>query len=128
VLEIELPMETRLIEAHPLVEETSNQLAVQRGPIVYCLESVDLPERVRVGEVRFLPDIHLTALHDGRLLGGVVALHGIAEIQKAGDWDGRLYREWQESPAKPVKIRLVPYYAWGNRGTGEMTVWMPRAR
>lgn len=128
VLELELPLETRLVEAHPLVEETLNQLAVKRGPLVYCLESMDLPEEVRVGEVRLPPGIRLTALHDGRLLGGVVGVHGIAEACKAGDWNGRLYRDWQESAMTPVKIRLVPYYAWGNRGEGEMTVWMPRAR
>lgn len=127
VLELELPMETRLIEANPLVEETLNQIAVKRGPIVYCLESVDLTAGVRVGEISLPSDIRLTALYDGRLLGGVVALHGSAVARQAGDWQGRLYRELKESPATPVKIRLIPYYAWGNRGKGEMTVWMPRA-
>ena len=128
VLELDLLMEPRLIEANPLVEETLNQLAVKRGPIVYCLESADLPEGIRVGEVSLPPDMRLTALHDGRLLGGVVALHGSAEARKAGDWNGRLYRDVQLSTAIPVKIRLVPYYAWGNRGQGEMTVWLPRTR
>jgi len=125
-LELELPMATRLIEANPLVEETLNQLAVKRGPIVYCLESVDLPNDIRVAEVRLRPDNHWTARYDGRLLGGVVALHGVAEARPTGDWAGRLYRELRESPATPVPVRLVPYYAWGNRGPGEMTVWLPR--
>ncbi|HVR34438.1 MAG TPA: glycoside hydrolase family 127 protein, partial [Methylomirabilota bacterium] len=128
VLELELPMVTRLIEANPLVEETLNQLAVKRGPLVYCLESADLPEGVRVGEVSLPPDVQLSAQHDRHLLGGVVALSGAAEARKAGDWNGRLYRELKEATATPVTIRLVPYYAWGNRGQGEMTVWMPRAR
>jgi DUF1680 family protein len=126
-LELELPMKTRLIEANPLVEEALNQLAVKRGPIVYCLESADLPAGLRVGEISIPSDIRLTAIYDGRLLGGVVALHGAAKARKAGDWQGRLYRKSQESPAIPVRIRLVPYYAWGNRGKGEMTVWIPRA-
>lgn len=128
VLELDLPMEPSLIEAKPLVEETLNQLAVKRGPIVYCLESADLPEGGRVGEVSLPPDMRLTALHDGRLLGGVVALHGSAEARKAGDWNGRLYRDLQASTAIPVKLCLVPYYAWGNRGQGEMTVWLARTR
>ena len=128
VLELDLPMEPRLIEANPLVEETSNQLAVKRGPLVYCLETADLPAGVRVGEVRLPPGIRLTAQRDPQLLGGVVALQGTAEVCQSGDWNGSLYRELKETPATAVNIRLVPYYAWGNRGKGEMTVWMPRAR
>jgi DUF1680 family protein len=127
-LELELPMEPRLIEANPLVEETLNQLAVKRGPLVYCLESADLPNDIRVGEVSLPPDIRLTAQRERDFLGGVVALSGAAEARLAGDWNGRLYREVKESASIPVNIRLVPYYAWGNRGKGEMTVWMPRAR
>jgi DUF1680 family protein len=128
VLELELPMVTRLIEANPLVEETLNQLAVKRGPLVYCLESVDLPEGIHVGEVSLPADIRLTAQPDPQLPGGVVALTGTAAAREAGDWNGRLYRELKEATATPVTIRLIPYYAWGNRGNGEMTVWMPRAR
>ena len=128
VLELDLPMEPRLIEANPLVEETLNHLAVKRGPLVYCLESADLSAGVRVGEVSLPPDLRFTARRDPQLLGGVVALQGTAQARKAGDWSGRLYRELKESTATPVNIRLVPYYAWGNRGKGEMTVWMPRAR
>lgn len=128
VLELNLPMEPRLLEAHPLVEETVNQLALKRGPLVYCLESVDLPEGIRVGEVHLPPDIRLAAMKDAQLLGGVVALQGRADARRQGDWQGRLYRDWQDSPPAKVDIRLVPYYAWGNRRPGEMTVWLPRAR
>ncbi|HAV63332.1 MAG TPA: ATP-binding protein [Verrucomicrobiales bacterium] len=128
VLELELPMEPRLIEANPLVEEILNQVAVKRGPIVYCLESADLPEGVRVGEVSLPADVQLTAQNDPQLLDGVVALTGTGEVREAGDWSGHLYRELRDSPTKAVDIRLVPYYAWGNRGPGEMSVWLPRAR
>ena len=48
MVELQLPMPAQLIEANPLVEETRNQVAIKRGPIVYCLESPDLPEDVRV--------------------------------------------------------------------------------
>lgn len=128
VIELDLPMEARLIEANPLVEETLNQLAVKRGPLVYCLESADLPAGVRVADVGLPPDIRLTAHLEPQRLGGVVILAGAAEARDAGDWNGRLYRELSPAKTSPVNIRLVPYYAWGNRGPGEMTVWMPRAR
>lgn len=127
VLDLELPMDVRLIEANPLVEETLNQLAVKRGPLVYCLESADLPAGVRVGDVSLPPDTRFTAQHDPQLLGGVVVLQGDVEVREPGDWNGRLYRELQTSKVSVVKVHLVPYYAWGNRGPGEMTVWLPRA-
>jgi uncharacterized protein len=128
VIELELPMEPRLMEAHPLIEETTNQLAVKRGPVVYCLESADLPEGIRVGDICLPSDIRLRAIDDSQLLGGVVTLHGSAEARPHGDWRGRLYREMQTPAAAEVQIRLIPYYAWGNRAAGDMTVWMPRAR
>jgi DUF1680 family protein len=101
---------------------------VQRGPLVYCLESADLPKGSRVMEVAIPPDIQLSARYDRRLLGGVAVLEGTAESRPTGDWTGRLYRELQPPGSAPIRIRLVPYYAWGNRSEGEMTVWMPRAR
>jgi DUF1680 family protein len=128
IVDLDVPMQATLMESHPLVEETSHHVAVQRGPIVYCLESTDLPEDVSVMEVFVSPSIELTARYDTRLLGGVAVLEGTAEARDAGDWGARLYREVQPVTAKPVRIRLVPYYAWGNRGKSEMTVWMPRAR
>ncbi len=128
VIDLDMSMEVRLMESHPLVEETFNQIAVKRGPIVYCLESVDLPEGVRVMEVFMPPDITLAARYDARLLRGVAVLEGMAEVRSSGDWSGRLYREVQPATTRPVTVRLVPYYAWGNRGTSEMTVWMPRTR
>lgn len=126
-IELQLPMEPRLLEAHPSIEETLNQVAVKRGPLVYCLESADLPKGVRVGEVCLPTDIRMSAVKDPQLLGGVVALHGEAVVRPQGDWQGRLYRTLQPAAAGNVKVRLVPYYAWANREEGEMTVWMPRA-
>ena len=60
VVELQLPMTARLIEANPLVEETRNQVAIKRGPIVYCLESPDLPKDVRVQDVAIRADAKLS--------------------------------------------------------------------
>jgi DUF1680 family protein len=76
VVELDLPMPERLMEANPLVEETLNQVAVQRGPIVYCVESADLPDGTRVTDVVIPGEIDLTATYDPRLLGGCVVLEG----------------------------------------------------
>ena len=54
-------------------------------------------------------------------------LEGKARLASATSWEGVLYRPVVQAE-KTVDIRLIPYYAWGNRGKGEMTVWMPLAR
>jgi DUF1680 family protein len=76
VIELELPMPVRLLEANPLVEENRNHVAVKRGPIVYCLESPDLPEGVAIFDVMIPANIKLKPVYEEDLLGGVVALTG----------------------------------------------------
>lgn len=125
VIDLDLPMSARLMEANPLVEEDLNQVAVQRGPIVYCLESVDLPEDVNLVEVRLKPDVKLRARFDERLLGGCVVLEGEGWLQSSAQWKGQLYRDFQPSRSEPVKLRLIPYAFWQNRGPSEMSVWLP---
>jgi DUF1680 family protein len=120
-----MPLE--LIEANPLVEETLNQVAIKRGPVVYCLESPDLPPGVRVLDVALSPTVDLVPRFDARLLGGVVIVDGRAWARPAESWDGRLYRKLKLKPAKPITARFIPYFAWANRGQSEMTVWLPLA-
>jgi DUF1680 family protein len=127
VVELTLPMKPRLVVAHPWVEECRNQVAVVRGPVVYCLESPDLPEGTHVSAVRIPRDIQFTCRFDPNLLGGVTALEGLAQAEDEDDWTGTLYRDLSCPRRREVPIRLVPYYAWANRGVSEMTVWMPLA-
>jgi DUF1680 family protein len=98
-----------------------------RGPIVYCLESVDLPEEVLVSEIHLPANIQWTVRHDSELLSGVTILEGEARIIPQGDWTGKLYRPRKHTSGERLNIRLIPYYAWANRGISEMTVWMPLA-
>ena len=125
VIELHLPMRARLMIAHPLVEELRNQVAVMRGPVLYCLESHDLPEGVPTCEVRIPRDIELDSRHDSDLLGGVTVLEGVAQRLPQGDWANRLYKALPQAAPQSIPLRLVPYYAWANRSVGEMTVWMP---
>jgi DUF1680 family protein len=125
VLELTLPLRVRLLQAHPLVEEARNQVAVQRGPLVYCLESCDLPKGVTVSNVVIPGGIKLKPRFDAGLLGGVTVLEGKAEALADVDWSGSLYRDWKPTAARGIDLRLIPYYAWSNRGPSEMTVWMP---
>jgi len=131
VVELQLPMEARLVETNPLVEETRNEVAVFRGPVLYCLESVDLPEGVRVEEVMVPQGIRLTARREAGLLGGVPVLEGQALRLERTEWSESpwykepLYRRVESKKPQPLPIRLVPYHTWANRGRSEMTVFMP---
>ena len=130
VIELDLPMPARLVEANPYVEEARNHVAVMRGPIVYCLESPDLPSHIRLMDVAIRRDLELRTTRDAQLLGGVSVVKCTGIAAPTGDWSGQLYRDVQLSPSppRPIDLTLIPYYAWGNRGTSEMTVWIPATR
>jgi hypothetical protein len=127
-VDLDLPMPPRLMEANSLVEEDANQVAIQRGPVVYCLESPDLPSGVRLTDVVIPADMKLVERYDRRLLAGVVVLEGKALAQPVENWSGKLYRELRPADRRPVNVRFIPYSVWGNRGPSEMSVWLPLAR
>jgi DUF1680 family protein len=122
ILELRLPMPIEFIQSHPRVEENKNHIAIKRGPIVYCLESVDLPDSVRITDLMVTPGSRFNVIYTKDILGGVVVLEGDALFIKKLDWKGRLYNPIN---VKPINIRLIPYYSWSNRGVSEMTVWLP---
>jgi DUF1680 family protein len=127
-VDLDLPMPARLMEANPLVEEDLNQVAIQRGPIVYCLESPDLPSGVRISDVMIPAEMNLVARYDHQLLDGVVVLEGKAFARPKSDWNGNLYREFQPVTPRDINVRFIPYCVWQNRGKSEMSVWLPIAR
>ena len=122
---MDLPV--RLLEAHPLAEEIRNQVVVKRGPLVYCLESMDMRGGGSIDNVLIPADIKLIPKKVTIEGSPVVALEGKARLISSNSWEGILYRPVSFA-GKTVDIRLIPYYAWGNRGKGEMTVWMPLGR
>jgi DUF1680 family protein len=126
-VDLDLAMETEFIEANPLVEETLGQVAVKRGPIVYCAESIDLPKGIKPLNLLISSDTKLHARYDQRLLGGVVVLEGTTAARTDANWKNQLYREWQPTKLTSVKLRLIPYSVWANRGPSEMSVWLPRS-
>lgn len=125
VVELELPMEATLLVADPNIEETQNQVAVKRGPIVYCLESIDLPKGVGLQEIIIPQDIQFNAQFDKDLLSGVTYLEGTAESIQKENWSKQLYKPLTPKTFKKTTIKLIPYFAWSNRGLADMTVWMP---
>ncbi len=121
-IELELNMPATLIESNPLVEETKNRVTVKRGPVVYCLESTDLPGH-SVFDVIIPANIILQPVPMTIANGNIMALTGQAKISENNNWKGNLYRELN-TKTNSVNIKLIPYYAWANRGKTDMTVWM----
>jgi hypothetical protein len=124
-IQLDLPMEVSLIEAHPLVEETRNHVAVMRGPIVYCLESADLPESARLDDVRLPRRASWHVRYDADLLQGVAVLETEGTLVPGSPPAPMLYGRLHDGPIQPIQLRLIPYYAWSNRGQADMTVWIP---
>jgi DUF1680 family protein len=125
-IELDLYMPATLIESNPMVEETRNQVAVKRGPIVYCLESSDLSHQ-NIFDVVIPATIKFQPMSMKIDKGNVIALVGDARLLQNNNWKNTLYKE-MNTAVKPVKIKLIPYYAWANRGKTDMTVWMPVGR
>ena len=126
---LKLEMAPRLTRGHGLIEEDRNQVAVEYGPFVYCMESPD-------ADVEYLEDLlmpldpHFEAVDyeiEGR---SVKALEGtmLQVCHQPEDFErDALYQELKSENVKAVSVRLIPYYAWDNRGRGEMMIWMPLA-
>jgi len=124
-IELELPMPPRLLQGHPRVEQTRNQVAIARGPVLYCLESLDLPDGVALDNVHIPSDIALSPTRATDLPFDLVALEGQALYRREVSWDGQLYRKLTPVSLEPIPIRLIPYFAWANRGASAMSVWLP---
>jgi DUF1680 family protein len=126
-LELELPI--RPVWANPAVPQLQGRLALQRGPLVYCLEAVDHPDgpldRISVDAAQARAGFQ--AAWQADLLGGVVTLHGEGRLASTEGWGNALYRP--HPPAQqPVSLTAIPYYAWDNRAPGEMRVWLRASR
>jgi hypothetical protein len=97
-VELQLPMQVRTVETDANVKDNVGKYAVERGPLVYCIEEIDNPQ----GFARTVPSSSFTVEWHPDLLGGVNVIR-----EKSGD----------------DEFVLIPYYAWSNRGVGKMKVW-----
>ena len=123
IISFNMEMKTRIMEANPLVEESRGQVAIQRGPIVYCMESqdlngIDIDNVIIPLSTQFKP-VEVTI--DGSRM---MALECEVAVRTEASWKNTLYRDASTEKQRKT-IRLIPYYAWGNRGKSEMTVWIP---
>ena len=123
VVALEMPMDITLIEGHPRIEETRNQVAIKRGPVVYCIESPDLPKNTDILDVYLPVPSDLKAEYQPEFLGGLTTISGNVALRK--DKKEGMYRTLVKPEWETIQTQFVPYYSWCNRGQSEMTVWMP---
>lgn len=119
VLNLDMPV--RLVRANPKVRQMIGRVAIQRGPIVYCLESAD-NAIAPLDRIALPLDMKWRAEHRPDLLGGVTVLRAKALVDNAA-WSDGLYAPARPVRRKPVEITAVPYCVWDNREPGEMRVW-----
>jgi DUF1680 family protein len=142
VVRLTLPVGARFVEPHRRIDAVRGCLAVERGPLVLCAESIDLPDGASVDDLRINPAGGLAPAATGAELTGQIDGPG-----DAGTWpyedppgSGRPVEDGQpdlggaavSDPPAPVgstaqTIALIPYYAWGERGPSTMRVWLPKA-
>ena len=122
VVELSLPMPVQRIAANPHVLADTGLLAIQRGPLVYCLEACDQSEPL--ANLVLPRGAELKAQKVDNLLGGVVVVQGFAETAPEQEWSDVLYQAIPDSTQVP--ITAIPYYAWDNRKAGPMKVWLPQ--
>lgn len=120
-IELFLPMPIERIKANPNVRANAGKVALQRGPIVYCLEEVD--NGSNLPNIYLSRDAKLFASFEPDLLGGVTVITGEAERIDGAVWDDELYKPVNVQ-TRTAKLKAVPYYAWCNRESGEMLVWI----
>jgi DUF1680 family protein len=107
---LDLDLAVRVTEPDPRVDAVRGCVAFERGPLVYCIESVDLPEGSRLEDYRWDPTRPPLPQARPDLGHGVIGLSIPATIE----------------PGDTASLPAIPYYAWANRGAGSMRVWLPR--
>lgn len=117
---MQLDMGLNKIYCNPKVSANSGKVAFMKGPLVYCAEGVDNQEDVLGLMVNSMSDLHPEEYRPEGLEGVVgIILEGRRRLPME-----ELYCR-KEPDVMPTKIRLIPYYTWGNRGLNQMRVWIP---
>jgi DUF1680 family protein len=125
---LELDVSPRLTAPNPRIDAVRGCVALERGPVVFCLEELDLPACIELADVAV--DLAVDPVDSGPMpqLSGLpgVALQGV--VRDVDGWRQTEYRDLRDVPAasaSPASLLAVPYFAWANRDRGGMRVWIP---
>jgi DUF1680 family protein len=134
MVSLEFPIATEIIASNLRVSEDTGRVAVQRGPLVYCMEQLDQPDGVALSEVSINVNRETTKQFEVEykedLLGGVALLHHQGAAYDAPSAEEALYSPVVPTNPKtrPENLTFIPYYAWANRQQSAMQVWVPYLR
>jgi DUF1680 family protein len=117
VVDVSLPMEVRTVVAHPNVHDDAGKVALQRGPIIYCAEWTD--NNGKATNIIVPAGTTFTATTKPDVLNGITELTATVPVVKVDGATNTISTVRQT-------LTAIPYYAWANRGKGEMTVWFPQ--
>jgi len=117
---VEFEMDVECLRAHPNVTNDTGRVALQRGPVVFCLEETD--NRAPLSNV--VVDEESIEATESDVLEGVTVLEGSGRYTPPDVWENRLYQREEGITSEPVDVTAIPYYAWDNREPGEMLVWL----
>ena len=123
VVTLSMPMDVTFVEGHGRIEEVRNQVAIKRGPVVYCAESTDLPKGSNILDLYISGKNKFNTSYRKDFLGGVTSITTDAFVRK--DKEEGMYHSVKKPDFKSFKASFVPYFSWSNRGDSEMTVFMP---
>ncbi len=124
VVSLDLAMPVERVYTHPGVRQNFGYVALQRGPVVYCLEQTDHSEDV--WRVALPSGNELTTRFEKEILGGITLIEGDALAASTEGWEHKLYGDAPKMT--PCKIKAIPYCTWANRGAGAMKVWLREER
>ena len=127
ILTILIPMETELVSSNPKLEQNINQVAVVRGPLVYCLEEIDLEKDVNLEQIFIPRNFSPKVIYKKNILGGINILEGKGLRAKGQVCSKKLYNRGLTFETASTNIQMIPYFSWHNRGNCEMAVWLPTA-
>lgn len=122
-VDLTLDFSIRELQANAQVASDAGQVAIQRGPMVYCAEQTDNPGNL--WDYRLAADSQLTYAFNANLLNGVGEITAQAAVRQAPKTTA-LYTPYQPTTWQKTQVTLVPYYAWANREDGQMRVWLPK--
>ena len=114
-------MPVRITSPDPRADAIRGTLALERGPLVYCVETADLPAGIELEEVAIDPTVAPAVVTRDDVAPRMVGLRLPAWRRAFGDGPAGATRA-----DSPIEIGAIPYFAWGNRTPGAMRVWIPR--
>jgi len=117
VVDVSLPLEARTVVAHPNVADNVGKVALQRGPVMYCAEWTD--NDGKASNIIVPAGTTFTAVAKPEVLNGITELTATVPVVKLDAANNSISTVRQ-------RLTAIPYYAWANRGKGEMTVWFPQ--